>query len=167
MPVFDNRREILFGEKVLTKHSEGAITLETSFDPVTDFLRTKPFKNVQDCALSRQLSRLTTRKYSEQSALYTDNSRSDSYLNLGVRMFIRICYHRHDILGIDENGVLYRTDILEILHKLGVTKVPNYISIQKRYKVMEKSIPKVPSTVAFIDKVKKFYPKFQERLFFR
>jgi hypothetical protein len=80
-------------------------------------------------------------------------------------MFIRICYHRPDILGID--SVLYRKDIFEILNNVGVTKAPNYISIQKRYKLVECSVPKVPSTVNFVENVKKFYPNFKESLFFK
>jgi hypothetical protein len=153
MPIFDNRREIVGEEKM------------DNFEPLKSFLTTIPFNRVEECSLARQLGKLTVRKYSELSPLESNNPRSDTYLNLGVRMFIRLCIHEPSILGIDRE--LYRMDIVEILNSLDVVKTPNYVSVQKRFKFIEKSVPKVPSTISFVEKVKYLYPQFNEDLFFK
>lgn len=153
MPIFDNRREV------------NDVEVMKDFDPLKHFITTTPFNNVEECSIARQLGKLTLRKYSELSSLEVVNPRFDTYLNLCIRMFIRICYHRPDILGTD--AVLYRLEIIDVLNNLGVVKTPNYVSVQKRFKFIEKSIPRVPSTISFVDKVKVLYPNFKESLFFK
>jgi hypothetical protein len=155
-PVFDNRREII-------PVNNQDLLINGMFDPLSTYLSTKPFHSAQESILSRQLARLSSRKYTGLSGFENHNSKSQTYLNLCIRMFIRVCYHRPDILGIDQG--LYRLEILSVLNELGINKVPNYISVQKRYKFMENSIPKIPSTLSFVESVKIIYPKFNESLF--
>ena len=158
--VFDNRRKIVESDKVF------------NYDMSNRLFDSKPLLNKEECSKYRFLSKFGYKKSYLKSAPTLKNlSKYRSYIEVGVRNFIKGYLAKEPCFGLKGTEFLSYNDLIQFIHGFDHSKNVKLsrqsVSQLKHKKLVLRPVPKTPENVAFVDYLASKIPVFDKQSFLK
>ena len=122
------------------------------------FYSSVPHVNVNSCRLARSISSLSSNRYNKYYPLNLVRSDGRTYLSLTKRMLVRVLLNSSSFLKTDRP--FERSEIVEIMGKLGIKCLKDYVSKQRLTYPIPRSLPGTDEIRSILEKFKKLFPSF-------
>jgi hypothetical protein len=153
-----------FTEKTFRLLYDNRRAIDLSLSDSDSLFLSRPHKNVEECKTYRFISKLGSNKYA-MGTPFTIVDGKCKYIDIAVRMFIRA--YTQSKLGLVSMFSSYQ-ELSDFIYKISGKRVScDYIASQKRRPFIKNSVPRVPSTLKFVESVKVYFSDFDEGSFFK
>jgi hypothetical protein len=143
-------------EKVLNmKHDNRRSVIGLSQKDNGFYAYSLPHENIVSCKKYRLISALGMKRFNVFYPSDSSKSFDNSYSSLTKRMLVRALLQNPELFGFANTRNFSRSEIVEFLAKYGITCRKDFVTKQKTFQFIPKTLPSTHNVLAVLNSIKK------------